>query len=55
MFSAKHDVILDIDHAREYATRIPSVIGYEEIQGDHFTFLFGKDMSWVTRVLELVN
>lgn len=55
MFSTKHDKIVNIADNREYAGRIPAVIEHNELEGDHFTFLLAKDMSWYTRVNDLLD
>jgi hypothetical protein len=55
MFSGLYDRITNVEDNRLYADAIPAVIEHNEVLGDHFTFLIGKDISWFNRVNELLD
>ena len=49
-FSGKYDRITHVDDNRLYASLIPTVKEHIELEGDHFTFLIGKDIDWFNKV-----
>ena len=55
MFSGKYDRITNVEDNRIYAGTIPAVKEHIELDGDHFTFLIGKDMGWFDRVNQIMD
>ena len=55
MISGKYDRIVNIKDNREYAESIPSVFSHIEIEGDHLSFLVGKDMGFMKQVLSMLE
>ena len=55
MFSAKFDRITNVEDNKHYAAVIPSVKEHVVLDGDHFTFLIGKDMGWFDRVNTILD
>ena len=54
-FSGKYDRITHVDDNRRYASLIPTVKEHIELEGDHFTFLIGKDMEWFNKVTHILK
>ena len=58
MFAAKYDTLSTLKDARWARDQLNrnSLVHYEEIVGDHFSFVVGSDMSYFSEsVIPLIN
>ena len=60
IFAGKQDSVVPIEGNQELLkTLLKSfnnpVVSYEEIDGDHMTFVLGKDLSYFQKVMKLVE
>ena len=56
IFTGKDDTISTLKDVHWARDQINSLVHYEEIPGDHFTFVIGRDMSYYPNsVIPLFN
>ena len=53
-YSAIFDRIVSVYENRKWQHKMPSVFSSEELDGDHLSFLIGKDMSFMESVLSMM-
>ena len=59
MFVGTKDDLGDIWDAKGTATLLnnsgPAIVHYQELEAGHTTFMVGKDMSYLNKVVELIE
>ena len=46
MYAGNQDTIATLEEVRWTRDQLSSIVHYEEIDADHFTFIHGKDMTY---------
>jgi hypothetical protein len=54
LFSSVYDRVVNVYENRKWAEKIPAVFAHEELEGDHVSFLIGKDMTYMQKVLSML-
>ena len=54
MYVGKQDQIVDVDSNRWVRDSIKSVVHYEELNHDHFSFQLAEDMSYFDDVVDMI-
>ena len=55
MYVGKEDQIVDVDSNRWVRDQIKSVVHYEELNHDHFSFQLAEDMSYFEDVVDMIH
>lgn len=55
VFAGKQDNIVNIEDAKEVFQNLKNEKHFHEIDGEHVSFLIGKDMSYVQKMLEYLD
>ena len=56
MISGKYDRIVNIEENRRRSKQLSNLIEHIELEeGDHLSFLVGKDMGYMSKVLEYLS
>ena len=55
IFAGKQDNIVNINDVREVVDQFKNVEAYYEIEGEHMSFLIGKDYSFVDSMIQHLN
>ena len=54
MFTGKYDRVVSVEKNSKYADIIPGVFSFEVLEADHLSFLIGKDMSYMEKVISML-
>ncbi len=55
MFSAKYDKIVNYEENIKWSQKIKGVKSHEILDGDHLSFLCGKDMAFMDQILQILK
>jgi len=55
MFSAKYDKIVNCDENIKWSQKIKGVKSHDILDGDHLSFLCGKEMVFMDQILQILK
>jgi hypothetical protein len=56
MYVAKHDYTVNLEDNRELNKKLDSVVDYQEFEEhDHMSFFIGQDVSYMDKMVDLIQ